>query len=37
MTQVGASIHDCVDLFDGVLWFGPSGHVVDLGFELFVD
>ena len=37
MAQVGASLHDGVDLFDCVLWLGLGGHGVDLDFKLFVD
>ena len=32
MAQIGARFHDCVDLFDCVLWLGLGGHGVDLGF-----
>ena len=32
MAQVGASVHDCIDLFDCVVWFGLGGYGVDLGF-----
>ena len=32
MAQVGAGIHDRVDLFDCVLGLGLGGHSVDLGF-----
>jgi hypothetical protein len=32
MAQVGAGIHDGVDLFDCVLWFGFGGDGIHLGF-----
>ena len=37
VAQVDAGLHDCVDLFDCVLWLGLGGHGVELSFELFVD
>ena len=37
MAQVGASLHDCVDLFDCVLWLGLGRHGLNLGFKLFAD
>ena len=37
MAQVGAGLHDGVDLLDCVLWLGLGRHGVDLGFKLFVD
>ena len=37
MTQVGACLHDGVDLLDCVLGLGLGGHSVDLDFLLFVD
>ena len=38
MAQVGAGLHNGVDLFDCVLWLCLSGNGVDLrGFVLVVD
>ena len=37
MAQVGAGIHDGVDLLDGGLWLGFFSQGADLGFWLFVD
>jgi hypothetical protein len=37
VAQVGAGIHDGVDLFDGGLWLGFFSQGADLGFKLFVD
>jgi hypothetical protein len=36
VAQVGASIHDGVDLFDGGLWFGFFSQGVDLGFKILI-
>ena len=37
VAQVGAGIHDGVDLFDGGLWLGLFSQSTDLSFKLFVD
>jgi len=37
MAQVGAGIHDGVDLLDGGLWLGFFGQGANLRFKLFVD
>ena len=37
VAQVGAGIHDGVDLFYGRLWLGFFSQGADLGFKLFVD
>jgi hypothetical protein len=37
VAQVGARIHDGVDLFDGGLWLGFFSQGADLGFKLFID
>jgi len=36
MAQVGASFHECVDLFDCVLWLGLGDHDAERSLRLFV-